>query len=69
MLKQYYNVAYVDNRLCGGVGENEKVEGVIVVVDEGSMDALHQELGTTWYFVGSKVRAVDESVTTISTAC
>ena len=57
----------MDYGLCRGVGENEKVEGVIVVVDEGSVDSLQQELGTAWDFVRAKVRAIDKCVASIST--
>ena len=36
----YDSATYMDNGLCGGVGENEEIEGVIVVVDESSVDGL-----------------------------
>ena len=55
----------MNNRLRGAVREEEKVQRVIVVVGEGGVDGLHEELGTAGDLVRSKVRAVNVGITSI----
>lgn len=58
-------LTYVNYSLRGAVREEQKVQCVIVVVGEGGVDGLHEELGTAGDLVRSEVRAVNVGITSI----
>lgn len=55
----------MNNCLLGAVREEQKVQRVVVVVGEGRVYGLQQELGAAGNLVRSEVRAINEGIALI----
>ena len=59
----------LDSCCVSGSGEDEKVEGVIVMMYECPVDALKQEGNTALHVLGAIVISINVGIATISSTC